>query len=156
MKRKLKIDWDTVVAEFSFKSESDSALLDLETGEVRYLYESGWDGETIDEIGEDELEKNPGRYAAMEPPDSGESFRWMERFAEGVKDNEVRGSLFRALQGRRPFRGFKDTLIGYPDTQKEWYVFEERCIHEYIADWANSLDVEITNPPAWLAESMAT
>jgi hypothetical protein len=98
----------------------------------------------------EEVDKDPDRYVAIEPPGSWEAYSWMERFAEGVEDPSVREVLFRALSQKRPFRNFKNALAESPLLLEEWYAFKDACEKEFISEWASCLPVEITNPPKWL------
>ncbi|RJO73128.1 MAG: hypothetical protein C4523_02105 [Myxococcales bacterium] len=150
MKRSLTIDWDAVHNVFVFRSEERHAVLDLETGQVRYWCESDGDETESDDLDAEEVDAAPERYVPIDPPDSHEAFRWMERFADGMEDKQVQNALFRALDGRRPFRRFKDALADFPGRLEAWYAFEEECVYECMAEWAKSLPVKISDPPAWL------
>ena len=66
------------------------------------------------------------KIVAIEPPDSHESFRFMERFAYSRPDGQSR-ALCDALSQRRPFRTFKDAVIRM-GIEKEWYAWERESL----------------------------
>ena len=155
MKPKITVDWEELRNAFEFQSDEHQAVLDLETGKVRYYYESGEGEGDPSDIEEHELDENPDRYVSIEPPESHEAFRWMERFAYGQRDEKIKNELLFALGGSRPFRRFKDALGGFPDLPEDWYACEEECLIQYIAGWVDLLPVELVSPPAWLRDESA-
>ena len=154
MKRKIHIDWEEVSLAFEMHFDEVYPMLDLDTGKVRHHYgEFGHGGEDDPtRIEEDEIDRAPESYASIERPESHEAFRWMEGFAASQTDEQVREKLLDALDRRRPFRRFKDALGDFPDLYEDWYAFEAERLYEHIARWAQSLPVEILNPPAWLID----
>ncbi len=51
----------------------------------------------------------------------------MEQFVQLVRDPRARDRLDRALQGRGPFRRFKDTLLEFPGLREAWFRFHTRA-----------------------------
>ena len=68
----------------------------------------------------------------IEPPQSFESFRFMERFASLAGDRQLRNSLDDALQGHRPFRNFNRVMHG-SECLDQWYAFRQKCLELYAA-----------------------
>jgi len=147
MKPKIKVDWDMLEMSFTMNTVEMKIFLDIETGELRHY--PGW-GDAI--LTDEDLDAGGDRYIEIEPPESSESYRWMERFAGSVENDRIREKLFVALDRRKPFRRFKDALGEFPDLLEEWYLFEDRCRKAHIAEWISSLDVEFLDPPAWLVD----
>ena len=95
---------------------------DREGGEAFPLtVDFGWEEAGMEEDPED----NPERFHAIEPIDSRESFRCMERFLDEVPEGECRRSLFRALRGPRPFAVFKGVLQDFPEEREAWFAFRD-------------------------------
>lgn len=64
---------------------------------------------------------------------SHKAYEVMEAFVETVEDNAVREQLYGALQGRRPFRGFREAL---PDTLLDaWYRHRDAALCAYAEAW---------------------
>lgn len=77
------------------------------------------------------------RFIRIEPLESFESFKIMERFIdEVVSDRHLKYKLQNALECRKPFRNFKE-LIDYSDYRQDWFDFKQKCLEEHIADLLN-------------------
>lgn len=94
-----------------------------------------------DELPED-LEVNP-RYQMIDPIASHDSFRIMEGFVASLDDDKLAARLQRALDGRKPFRHFKDVLLDFPAAREAWHRFEEQA-HARLADqWCEENGIEV-------------
>ncbi|MEQ1842596.1 MAG: UPF0158 family protein, partial [Verrucomicrobiales bacterium] len=90
---------------------------DREAGEALPL----GDDLSWEELGlEEDPEENPDRYLLIEPLDSREGFRCMERYVEDLPEGECRRALFRSLHGPRPFAVFKGVLQDFPGEREAW------------------------------------
>lgn len=78
----------------------------------------------VDDISYEDVE-NEDRYFYIEPITSHEGYEIMQDFAASVESDEIRGHLFDVLERKKPFRNFKDTLVDYPDIEKNFYQFEK-------------------------------
>jgi hypothetical protein len=126
-----------------------SYYLDIQTGAVIPVFSD------LDEE-EDELrpavEEDPERYRYIDPVGSHESYRWMERFAHSVEDVvedvEVRERLLDALDRQRPFRRFKDVLLGYPEVREAWFRYQEEQLRAYAEEWlmVEEIEAELVEP----------
>ena len=67
-------------------------------------------------------------------------FRIMEQFAEATPDRRKQAELFRALQGKRPFRHFKDEL-NYFGLTEAYYAFRFLAFIEIARDWCEDLGI---------------
>lgn len=95
----------------------------------------------LDDLDEEESEwekakrtydENEEDYYLLEPMDSHDSFKVMERFTTTVENPEHRAELERKLEGRKPFRAFKDALFYMDDLINDWYTFREESYLEYV------------------------
>ena len=134
--------------------------------EVRYLEEStsGLPEETVREIAEmldcghvcylnpdtnetvfipnQELEKVDSweRRIKLAPPESFESFQFMESFIDELPESEstLRNKLISALSHSHPFARFKAVIDNCPYRQ-EWFDHKQRCLEKYVRDEISTL-----------------
>jgi hypothetical protein len=59
----------------------------------------------------------------------------MVDFADTVEDAHLQELLYVALNGRSPFRRFKDVLLRYPDARRRRFDFSACCWRRRIDDW---------------------
>ena len=91
----------------------------------------------------EQLEADPDRFLAIEPMDSREGFRIMERFTNGLPDGEARRSLVRALSGPKPFALFKHTLYDFPKDREAWFAYHKECMLVEARKFLRENDVEL-------------
>jgi len=127
--------WDKKTSEVMLNSDYDICGVSLE--------EQGFD---------EEPDENPDRYIYIEPLDSHQGFRNMERYVESLPNGECRRNLIRTLQGRKPFANFKNALYDFSDEQKGWYEYNDQWLTqkaiEFIQDnELGEVDESTTKPP---------
>lgn len=61
----------------------------------------------------------------VEPRESNESFKIMEKFVDEVNDKNLKNKLINALNNRKPFANFKN-IVESSDHRKEWFAFKQR------------------------------
>jgi len=110
--------------------------------------EEGWEAEEKAlrrAIHEDDGED--GRYLAVPSLGSHEGFRIMERFAASLEDGRARDALFDALDRRRPFRSFKDALMGFPEVREAYFRYHEGQLREQALAWleGEGIDAELVS-----------
>lgn len=60
----------------------------------------------------------------------------MEDFVEDLPEGRVRRDLEWALsQKRKPFRHFKDSLLGHPETRERWFAYHDGRLREIALAW---------------------
>jgi hypothetical protein len=69
------------------------------------------------------------RVSTIEPPESDESFRIMEDFAEYKVTDKLQEQLFGALNRQKPFRNFKN-LIDQSEYRQEWFDYKQKRLEE--------------------------
>jgi hypothetical protein len=120
-----------------FMNDMEDAYYDVIEKQIIYDFD-------VDDMDETEIdwddEASFERYHIIPTITSPEAFQLMERFAESIGNER----LFGALQKRKPFRRFKDTLdeIGLRD---EWFAFEYQYGKEQIEEWLEGLSNECEN-----------
>ena len=86
---------------------------------------SEWEVEALLEANAVELGFG-SRYVAVPESDSRAGYRDMERFISTVDDAELRDRLWRANEGRGPFRYFKDVLASHPRERERWFAYKDK------------------------------
>jgi len=171
-KRILDVDLDTLEISFSTASYEMSCYLDEETGKVITVLEDArqefedlrdeWEqtdrssdfevflqhSDTLDWMMEairDVMRVEDGygsRYVQVPQADSSEGYRDMEDFTLTVGDELLQRRLEQALDGKKPFRRFKDVLHHYPQERDRWFQFEHDRLAQRVLDWLESLGIE--------------
>lgn len=136
---KLKINREDLIEALTTRFEvvEGQWYLDTETGDV-LLDVDGAEDLPVD------LHDNP-RYRGIDPIPSHESFRLMEDFVDTVPDTKAAARLARALEGRKPFRRFKDELMDFPDLREAWFQFLDATHTRLAQAWCKDNGIE----PEW-------
>lgn len=148
MKKKVNITFDDVLEALELGTSDISQYLNTETGGIAMVSEMGdafdEDGESLDY---DEREKfQDEKYLALPTVDSHDGFRDMEDFIRTVKNAGLRNRLDNAVNQRRPFRKFKDALIGSPEEQR-WFKFQTERNRERAKRWLEDNNIEPVGKP---------
>lgn len=89
-----------------------------------------------------ELEKVDSweRRIKLAPPESFESFQFMESFIDELPENEsiLRNKLISAFSHSHPFARFKAAIDNCPYRQ-EWFDHKQRCLEKYVRDEISTL-----------------
>lgn len=105
---------------------ASSCYIDLLKGEVVLP--------DVDEDISDEDAENEDRYFHVEPIASHEGYEIMQDFAASVESDEIRNQMFDALERKKPFFNFKNTLADYPDVQKKFFEYKDNRLKEILRD----------------------
>ena len=70
---------------------------------------------------------------------SHEAFEVMVQFAK-EQDSEIRSQLLNILEGRKPFRNFKDKVFTL-GVQDSWYRFENDYVTNEVTQWLKENDI---------------
>ena len=123
------IDMDMLITAMEISDTFDTQWwLDPTTGQIEMT------GEGVDDpFPEWELEQ---RGAVPIPPaDSHRGYRDMEDFIATLDDEQLRAALIHAIEGKRPFRRFKDALHLHPKVRDDWYAFHEKRMRHHAITW---------------------
>ena len=95
-----------------------------------------------------ELDDVDDSLVAISPLPPSVWYRDMVEFAEAVSDETARERLLRALQGRGPFRRFKNELYQrWPDLISAWHVFRAHGANaEHSSGWSKTDSSTATRP----------
>ncbi|KIG19368.1 hypothetical protein DB30_02649 [Enhygromyxa salina] len=90
----------------------------------------------------------------VEQIESRVQYQWMSEFAASLDDApDIAKQLGVALEGRGPFRRFRDVLEGHPDLRARWNVMRSERLLERARGWleAEGLRNPLTQPRALAA-----
>ncbi len=81
----------------------------------------------------DIVDANPDSYLCFEPLDSKTGYSIMDAFAQQLPESPKKDLVVAALQGRKPFRIFRDTIenAGMIDS---WYHFQDAYLQMLVRD----------------------
>ena len=121
-----------------------NCYLNPETLELEYLPKNLDDPEEYELMaGEsyDEMLKHDqwDKCIVVEPPESSQGFKIMERFVDEVDDRRLQKRLIEALNRRRPFANFKQIVETSPYRQA-WFDFKQQELESMV--W-NELQVQL-------------
>src|SRR5688500_14561570 len=88
-------------------------------------------------------------YLRIDPVSSREQYRWMERFIPMVDDNELRGKLAQAIDGKGAFRRFKDVLMTYAADRERWFAFRSERLRTFMEAWLTAHAIKAVPRPGW-------
>jgi hypothetical protein len=88
-------------------------------------------------------------YLRIDPVSSREQYRWMERFIPMVDDNELRGKLAQAIDGKGAFRRFKDVLMTYAADRERWFAFRSERLRTFMEAWLTAHAIQAVPRPGW-------
>ena len=114
---------------------ASSHYIDLTSGEIV-------SPDMDDNVSYEDVEKEE-RYFGIEPVTSHEVYEIMQAFAESEESDEIRGHLYDALDRKKPFMNFKDTLAEHPDTEKRFYEYKNSRLKEILRDRLEEYGYEI-------------
>ncbi|QSO45595.1 UPF0158 family protein [Alicyclobacillus mengziensis] len=95
-----------------------------------------------DEDLEEELEDEE-RYLELPTIASRDAYGLMVEFVETVTSTELQDRLNAALNGRKPFRTFKDVLFDFPEARENWFKFECETHRREMLKWLEGQNIAI-------------
>lgn len=91
----------------------------------------------------DRVEQGFGaRFIEIAKVQTSEDYRAMEDFTESLEDQRLQERLWRALNGRRPFRHFKDVLMDYPEEEQQWFKFLDARHRGQLLEWLEEEEID--------------
>ena len=77
------------------------------------------------------------RCITVSPPNSNESFSFMEQFAENVDNEKLQNRLIYALSHSKPFGNFKN-IVENSSLREQWFAFRTQKLEMYVWDTLHS------------------
>jgi hypothetical protein len=137
---RITIDTELLIVALEDHGTEHEHFLNMETGEIEMVIDGSVSG-IVDEVAQD-MEGHPEKYRRIEPLFSGQAFDVMVDFVESLAESKAKQRLQEALNGRRPFRNFKDTLHYYPEIREDWFRFQERAYKAFALAWLHREGIE--------------
>ncbi len=81
----------------------------------------------------DVVDVEPNNYLRFDPLDSKTGYAVMEAFAQQLPESPKKELVVAALQGRKPFRIFRDTIEN-ADMTEQWYDFKDAYLQMLVRD----------------------
>src|SRR5262245_8171666 len=141
--REVPVDWEALEDAFENNAPEVHSYLHLATGEVLRVVDGVADPQMHVRIASD------GNYLRIDPVSSREQYRWMERFIPMVEDNELRGKLTQAIDGKGAFRRFKDVLMTYGTDRERWFAFRSERLRTFMEAWLSAHAIRATPRASW-------
>lgn len=144
--RDIEVDFEALEDAFENNAPEVHSYLHLGTGQVLRLVDGVADPVLQQRVGTDP------NYLRVEPVNSREQYRWLERFIELVEDAEMRSRLQASIDGKGAFRRFKDVLMSTTTERETWYTFRREKLQAFMQAWLESHGFRgLPRPPVDLA-----
>jgi hypothetical protein len=141
--REVPVDWEALEDAFENNAPEVHSYLHLTTGEVLRVVDGVADPQMHARISADP------NYLRIDPVSSREQYRWMERFIPMVDENELRGKLAQAIDGKGAFRRFKDVLMSYGADRERWFAFRSERLRTFMEAWLSAHAIKAIPRPTW-------
>ena len=162
--RPIPIDLAELAHALNSRLDENGFYLDTRTGDLLFLpldlhdydgaseesirEEFGWQFTVEEEVVEAvRVVTDPKRFIAVEPVPTWQAFKVMEAFLKTVQQHELSSQLARALEGRKPFRRFRDALQNFESEQQRWDAFEAAAQKEQAVAWLAEHGLQPASPP---------
>ena len=133
---------DLTVALEDHSRELLTYYFDTQSGEVVFLSEELEDSDKRRHI----VLNNPERFVEIEPMDSRKGFAIMEQFIAMLPSAPLREKLQWSLEGPKPFRRFRDTLLKDLPVRDQWHDFHAESMRKIALEWLANLGVDPVEP----------
>lgn len=97
----------------------------------------------VDENVGGEIVKNDDRFFYVEPITSHEGYEIMQDYAASVESDEIKNEMIDALERKKPFYNFKNTIADYPDIQKKFFEYKDNRLKEILKDRLAEIGYEL-------------
>lgn len=137
-KRRLHVAMDDLLDAIEEQSETIVPYFNQRTGEVDIWVDPAICGD------EPQLDPDAADWVEIPRIDSHDAFRTMERFVDTLDELDVQRQLRTALQGRGPFRRFRETLAPFPDLRDRFETMQRDDLLQRALAFLGTLDIEPT------------
>jgi hypothetical protein len=134
----IKVDIEELIMALESQAEFGEFFLDKESGEIILI--SNYTDDNAD-VQRERLENEPDRFLYIQPIASRIGWDIMNDFMHTVSTVQVQEALARALNGRKPFRSFKEELLQFPDIREQWFAYHAARMTELARHWLEENDI---------------
>jgi len=78
------------------------------------------------------INSNQNDYIKIKKMPSGNAFRVMKKFTEGVENRIIQEKLFQALNKSKPFRNFRNVIDYNHNVREDWFKFKTQKYIEWV------------------------
>ena len=139
-----------VVDEMEMLSDERSTFLNRKTGELISFSEEERDTleadpETLADWQREDLPKlreidESGDYLELPTSFDTHEYSIMERFCQGIEDDQQREDLLNAIRGPGAFRRFKAAIHRFR-IEDDWYRFRRQALERIAVDWLDDQQI---------------
>ena len=119
--------------------DSPAFFLDTETGAVALWLDPLETGGVDSDL---EFDPNDPRYLRIPQRKSHDAHAAMERFVDGLEDEDLQTELRQALAGKGAFQRFRGALAGAPDAQAAWEQAKRESLLAEARAWLAGLGID--------------
>ena len=140
--RELNVDWAALHSAFQMNMPEVRCFLSVEDGRVLKLPPGDPSLVTV--------RADPQRYVAIDAIPSRIQYQWLDEFIKSIEDENIRGRMEAAINGKGAFRRFKDILLTLPDERRRWFEYRDQMMRQRIIDWVREQGIAPINEAPWL------
>lgn len=139
--RELNIDWAALHSAFQMNMPEVRCFLSVEDGRVLKLPPGDPTLSTV--------RADPQHYMAVDAIPSRIQYQWLDEFIKSIEDEDIRGRMEAAINGKGAFRRFKDILLTLPDERRRWFEYRDQMMRQRIIEWVREQGVVPLNEAPW-------
>lgn len=139
--RELNIDWAALHSAFQMNMPEVRCFLSIEDGRVLKLPPGDPALGTV--------RADPQRYIAVDAIPSRIQYQWLDEFIKSIEEEDIRGRMEAAINGKGAFRRFKDILLTLPDERRRWFEYRDQMMRQRIIEWVREQGVVPLNEAPW-------
>lgn len=140
--QELNIDWAALHSAFQMNMPEVRCFLSLEEGKVLKLPPGDPTLATV--------RADPQRYIAIDAIPSRIQYQWLDDFIRSIENEDTRGRMEAAINGKGAFRRFKDILLTLPEERRRWFEYRDQMMRQRIVEWVREQSVSPSNEAPWL------
>lgn len=144
----IKVDIEELIMALESQADLGEFFFDKESGEIVLI--SDYTDDDAD-AKRQQLDEEPDRFLYIQPIPLHSGWNIMEDFVRTVKSHDAQGTLERALNGRKPFRSFKDELVRFPNIREKWFAYHAGRMAEIARHWLEENDISFIETKTVLA-----
>lgn len=89
-----------------------------------------------------QIKRHREDYILIEDVESYRKWNLMWDFTQTVLDERFQRRLQRALEGKKPFRSFKDVLLWRPEIRQKWFEFKDEFYFNHVKRFIDRINEE--------------
>lgn len=137
---KINIEFEELIDAYEDSNVTHLYFIDTKNNEIIFV------NEAVDDDASEKFEElEDERYLYIPPRLPQDEFSIMEMFVYAIEDFDLAEKFHGVLEGKKPFRNFKNLLYGYPGLREKWFEYKHNTIKNETINWLCENDIEIEN-----------